>query len=167
MRPPRRPERQRALLRGVPGGWAVSTFDVVEVKTFLHHLHIIPISRGWTREWMEEHGKGWETNWLLQALTRAGAVVRTEPGVHPGWRPIDDLIEVTLVSRAEAMMIEPPPPTPNVVTGPKFCQTCGRPYEVVRPVSGVYCSVHAGFYEPPGETRFDWRTGQALGKTTV
>jgi hypothetical protein len=87
--------------------------------------------------------------------------------VHPGWQPIGDLIEVTLVSPAEATMVDPPPPIPNVVTGPKFCQTCGRPYDVVRPSSGVFCRVHAGYLEPSRETRFDWRTGRPLGDGTA
>ena len=74
----------------------------------------------------------------------------TSGGVHPGRQPIRDLIEVTLVSPAEAIMVDPPPPIPKVVTGPKFCQTCGRPYDVVLPWYGVYCGVHRGYREPTG-----------------
>ena len=165
--PLRLAERQRRLLCGVPRRRALSTFDVTEVKTFLHHWHIIPISRGYLREWMREHGKGWESNSLRRALERANVLEPTSGGVHPGRQPIRDLIEVTLVSPAEATMVDPPPPIPKVVTGPKFCQTCGRPYDVVLPWYGVYCGVHRGYREPRGETRFDWRTGRLLGEGTA
>jgi hypothetical protein len=141
----------------------MSTFDVVEIKTFLHHWHIIPIGRGYLRAWMSEHGKGWESNALLRALARTDALEPTPGGVHPGRQPVRDLIEVTLVSPAEAMMVDPPPPIPRVVTGPKYCQTCGRPYDVVLPWYGVYCGVHDGYRERREETRFDWRTGRPLG----
>lgn len=49
-----------------------------EIQGFLHHLHIIPVSKGLTGRWMHEHASGWGTGDLVRALRAAGAVVRSD-----------------------------------------------------------------------------------------
>lgn len=64
-----------------------------QINDFLHHLHPIPVSRGWTREWREKNAPGWETNDLSAALKKAGAVERSDAH-HSGWRACVDSITV-------------------------------------------------------------------------
>ena len=47
------------------------TLSADEVRQFLHHLHIIPLSKGLTHAWMDAHAPSWPTDQLLAEGERA------------------------------------------------------------------------------------------------
>lgn len=55
-----------------------------QINEFVHHLHIIPVSRGYTEEWLRKNAPGWHTNRLLDALKRQHAIERGGTN-HSGW----------------------------------------------------------------------------------
>lgn len=71
-----------------------------QVRQFLHHLHIIPVSKGLTEKWMLQNAPGWTTARLVVALQEEGAIERVDPnddgGHFSGWQLVEDLTEVSV-----------------------------------------------------------------------
>lgn len=51
-----------------------------EMQRLLHHGHWIPVLRGYTYAYIEEHFPGWSWNPLLSVCKAAGIVVKTGGG---------------------------------------------------------------------------------------
>lgn len=64
-----------------------------QITEFTHHLHIIPVSKGLTREWLAQNAPDWTTNGLLDALKAAGAVEPSDSH-HSGWAASVDSVTV-------------------------------------------------------------------------
>lgn len=63
----------------------MTTMTRKQINAFLQHLHYIPGTRGWTKEWMAINVPGWTTQGLMEALKDAGAVEKTTEH-FTGWR---------------------------------------------------------------------------------
>lgn len=64
-----------------------------QINEFVHHLHIIPISRGYMGTWLKENAPGWDSNSLLDALKRQRAI--EEGGTnHSGWVATVDKVTI-------------------------------------------------------------------------
>ena len=46
-----------------------------ELNALLHYGHIIPVSKGWTRAYVNEHFPGWTWNELVRIVRVAGILV--------------------------------------------------------------------------------------------
>lgn len=46
-----------------------------QINGVLHHAHIIPVSKGYTREYVALHHPGWSFNELIGIFTAAGIIV--------------------------------------------------------------------------------------------
>jgi hypothetical protein len=57
-----------------------------EVDALFHYGHIIPISRGFTRKFLDEHFPGWDWNGLV-AVLKAADVFVDRGGSPPQCRP--------------------------------------------------------------------------------
>jgi hypothetical protein len=55
----------------------------IEVDRLLHYGHIIPVSHGYTTEYVAEHFPGWTWNQLMAIWRAAGVVVRSGVGGPP------------------------------------------------------------------------------------
>ena len=64
-----------------------------EISEFLQHLHIIPVSKGLTRDWLEKHAAGMSTRQLLEALIKARAI-EASPSHHSGWKAAVDQVTI-------------------------------------------------------------------------
>ena len=58
-----------------------------ELNQLLHYGHIIPVSRGWTDNYVAEHFPGWHWNSLMATWMAAGIVVRSTVGGPPSCDP--------------------------------------------------------------------------------
>lgn len=54
-----------------------------ELARLLHHGHWIPVTRGLTQRYVDEHFPGWTWNGLLDVWEAAGVVHRREGAQHP------------------------------------------------------------------------------------
>lgn len=68
-----------------------------ELNDLLRFGHIIPVSRGWTRAYVDEHYPGWTWNGLVGVLRAAGVLVDRggsppccAPGVRAVWFDSED-----------------------------------------------------------------------------
>lgn len=58
-----------------------------ELNELLHHRHVTPVSRGWTRDHVEQRFPGWDWNSLMAIWRDAGVVVRSPAGGPPKCDP--------------------------------------------------------------------------------
>ena len=54
-----------------------------ELNALLHYGHIIPVSKGWTREYVDTNYRGWTWNSLIGVFRSAGIVVASACGGPP------------------------------------------------------------------------------------
>lgn len=68
-----------------------------DLRDLARHGHVIPISRGFTQAFLDEHYPGWTWNRIIVALTKAGVMQTVEgmPAIHPG------VVTVHLVDAAD------------------------------------------------------------------
>ena len=141
------------------------TLSAVQVRCFLHHLHIIPVSRGYTRnvDGRERprlgHGIAASEHCAQRARSSTAASMRH----FTGWTPVDDLIEVTVERPGFDWF-----PGGASTSRPASCagRSTARPAvdhsATVTFDGSVLCAVHRVVTMLAGPARYDWRTGARL-----
>jgi hypothetical protein len=76
-----------------------------QIGRFLHHLHIIPVSKGLTDEWMQKNAPNWTTSTLIDALKKAKAIKRSTKHFS-GWEPCVDSVTVVRQGIDPAMVTD-------------------------------------------------------------
>lgn len=74
-----------------------------ELNALLHYGHIIPVSKGWTREYVDTNYRGWTWNALISIFTAAGIIV---PSAFGGPPKCDDRVAAVHFSSNQEFLVE-------------------------------------------------------------
>jgi len=73
-----------------------------ELNSLLHYGHIIPVSKGWTKNYVDTHYPGWSWNALMNVFQAAGIVVN-RGGAPP---KCDDRVEMLHFSSETDFLVD-------------------------------------------------------------
>ena len=74
-----------------------------DLNALLHYGHIIPVSRGWTRAYVETRYPGWTWNALMAIFQAADVVVSSKCGGPP---KCDDRVALLHFSTTDDFIVE-------------------------------------------------------------